>query len=176
MCTLELELCAFLLSPHHLGDVTWCGWGRGQGLWLVLCFHVFLHIVQTGCSRGGLPLWRGSRRGPGQYWIWGGDCLQPGTANPEPAGAWSPEATPLCLDHICRGEANQDGMCYFKTAEKHYRSRVEIHWRAIGMHNSCCFQPLSPPLVCRTLLVDEMSQAGLVLIKGPKKNIREGGL
>lgn len=43
------------------------------------------------------------------------------------------------------------------------------------MHNSCSFQTLSRPLVCTTLLVDEMSQAGLVLTKGPKKNIREDG-
>lgn len=39
---------------------------------------------------------------------------------------------PLSVDHIW-GDANQDGMCDFKTAGKHYRSKVEIKLRAAGM-------------------------------------------
>ena len=117
-----------------------CG---GQGLWLVPCTHLFLHVASlyTEGEREGEG--KGEGTGLDPSCIQGSDCLQPETANPEPARAWFPEATP-CAWITYWGEANEDGMCDFKTAGKHYRSKVEIKLRAIGMHKPRCFQSVSP--------------------------------
>jgi hypothetical protein len=135
MCTLEAELSACLpVNSHHLGYVILTGAGI---LMLPLC------TVKTDCKRG--HLLGGGAGGvvlpePSCRTVLGMQSL--GSRSTYPSKNCKPQthlggvmalwSCLLCLHHL-GGESNQDGLCEFKTAGKHYRSKVEIKLRTIGM-------------------------------------------
>lgn len=104
------------------------GWVRRQGLWLAPAPTSFSTLYEQAVQEAASLCGEGAEGGLASPAFGVVTAFSQELQTQSQQGHGSLKQLPsVWITFVGRGEANQDGMYYFKTAGKHYRSRVEIH-------------------------------------------------